>query len=95
MTTETTVEYNVPISEPKARDVAEDLRLELNEVAQYGIGTVDPMGELSYDRDTFHYEMARLYVEWALDHVEEIDEDRHPYAPTTATDLRNIIFHLD
>ena len=81
-----------PESEGEARERAETLRKQVNEEVRvfYDAGTPE-----------LHRVLARLYVEWALEHVQDLqqlDSDtapRHPYAETAETDLKNIIMRLD
>lgn len=41
------------------------------------------------------YLAARLYVEWAIEHLENLDDRKHPYREQALKDLRNIIFRFD
>jgi len=81
-----------PESKAEARERADVLRSQLNEEVRvfYDAGTPE-----------LHRVLARLYVEWALEHVQELQEldrdhsPRHRYAPQAETDLKNIILRLD
>ena len=81
-----------PETEREARQRAEELRLQITEEARvfFDAGTPE-----------LHRQLARLYVEWALEHVQDLQElddgvnPRHPYAETAETDLKNIVLRLD
>jgi hypothetical protein len=81
-----------PETEREARQRAEDLRRQITEEARvfFDAGTPE-----------LHRQLARLYVEWALEHVQDLQEfdsdtsPSHPYAGTAETDLKNIVLRLD
>ena len=81
-----------PETEEEARERAETLRKQINEETRvfYDAGTAE-----------LHLVLARLYVGWALEHVQDLqqfDSDPaplYPYAESAETDLKNIIMRLD
>jgi len=82
-----------PTDTKQANRAIDDLRLSIREVMQHHEG-LEPYHGQELDYDTYHHQLARLYVEWALEHVEQLD-DEHSYAEQAESDLKNIIFRLD
>lgn len=70
-----------PEDTAEARDRVEAIRGYINEEVEAAVGAYE-----------LEYELARLYVEWALEHVENLDTVS--YTDDAETALKNIIFHL-
>ena len=83
-----------PTDTEQAEQAVDELRLCINEVMQHHEG-LGPYHGQELDYDHYHLKLAHLYIEWALEHMEQLNDERHSYAEQAESDLKNIIFRLD